>query len=105
MYAHILSSVIDSWGEEPADDALLAYTLRCRGQILATKLRRGDPATSALAAEVAYDRALLRLCAAHGIAVAVARFSHPRQERARLERELDAAGVDLFERGEQHYGP
>jgi hypothetical protein len=49
----------------------------------------------ALAAEIAYDRALIRMCEIHGIDVALTNFAYPKSERARIERMLALAGVDL----------
>jgi hypothetical protein len=60
---------------------------------------QGHTALVALAAEVAYDRALIKLCEAHSIEVVDMNFLHPRQERARLEAALVAAGIDLACRG------
>jgi hypothetical protein len=71
--------------------------------MLASAPYRGESASLALAAEVSYDRALIKLCTANGIAADVVGFSHPGAERARLERELATAGIDLaaFARGRE----
>ena len=50
---------------------------------------------TALAAEIAYDRALVCLAAQCGIDVTPTNFVHPRIERERLELELVRRGVDL----------
>jgi hypothetical protein len=52
-------------------------------------------AVVSLAAELSYDRALIKVCEAHSIDTTTRRFSHPKEERARLERELMAIGIDL----------
>ncbi len=52
-------------------------------------------AISALAVEVAYDCALLNLCAREGIHAFPSDFSRPAQDRRRLERELKQVGIDL----------
>jgi hypothetical protein len=51
----------------------------------------------ALAAEIAYDRALIRLCERHEIKVDRTAFMHPREARMCLEADLSAAGVGLIE--------
>jgi hypothetical protein len=48
-----------------------------------------------LAAQLAYDRALIRLCLASGIATSPARFERPAIERQRLEDALAGIGVVL----------
>jgi len=50
-----------------------------------------------VAIEIAYDRALVCLADRVGVDVSPCGFAHPKIERARLEFELMAAGVDLEE--------
>lgn len=100
MYTHLLSSVLDDWVDAFTGEALIDYTLVCRAETLASlsqrpKGERCSPAYIALGAEVAYDRALIKLCAANGIDVSADGFSHPAAERNRLERELASCGIDL----------
>jgi hypothetical protein len=95
MYAHILSSALNDWVDELTGDALVDYALVCRTEMRRPPQYQGETALIALAAEVAYDRALIKLCEAHGIGVVDLSFLHPRQERARLEAALVAAGIDL----------
>jgi hypothetical protein len=95
MYDDILSSAIDVWVEELTGDALIDYALACRAQMQASGSRRGSTAMRALAAEIAYDRALIRLCETLGIDVALTNFAYPKPERARIEGILALAGVDL----------
>ena len=92
MYAHILSSVLNDWVDELSGEALIDFAQVCRVQMLESA---GDTAVIALAAELSYDRALLKVCAAHGIDITGRRFSQPREERAQLEQELTAIGIDL----------
>ena len=54
-----------------------------------------DTAAVGLTAELSYDRALLKVCEAHGIATSTRRFTRPREERSLLERELIGVGIDL----------
>ena len=102
MYTHLLSSVLDDWVDEFTGDALVDYALVCRAATLASRPRYSgngmdESACIALGAEIAYDRALIKLCAANGIEVSAESFSHPAAERARLEHELAAQGIGLFD--------
>jgi hypothetical protein len=95
MYVDILSSALGSWVDELTDSSLVEYTLTCRAEMLGAGPHRGDTAYSSLAVEIAYDRALIKLCEAHDVPVMATSFAHPREERARLEHELASAGIDL----------
>jgi hypothetical protein len=95
MYVDILSSALDTWVDELTGSALVDYVLACRVEMLDTGPRYGVTAYSSLAAEVAYDRALIKLCETNYVTVTPTNFAFPRQERARLERELAAVGIDL----------
>ena len=92
MYADILSSVLNDWVDELSGHALIDFTQVCRAQMLESA---GDTAAVALAAELSYDRALLKVCEAHGIGTSTRRFTRPREERSRLEQELLGVGIDL----------
>ena len=92
MYVTILSSVLNDWVDELSGAALIDFAQVCRAQMLESA---GATAVVALAAELSYDRALIKVCEAHGIDATTRRFSRPREERARLEGELLAIGVDL----------
>jgi hypothetical protein len=52
-------------------------------------------ASSRIAAELEYDRALVRLCRLHAIPCGAERFTRPLRERQRLEDALEALGVDV----------
>jgi len=95
MYSLILLSALDDWVNEFTGDALIDYALVCRSEMLKPSEYQGGSALTSLAAEVAYDRALLKLCEAHGINVVNLSFLHPQEERARLEAALAMAGLDL----------
>ena len=106
MYTHLLSSVLDDWVDEFTGDALIDYALACRDATLASSPRypgsdMDESACIALGAEIAYDRALIKLCAANGIQVSAESFSRPAAERARLEHELATHGIALFELARQ----
>lgn len=98
MYTHLLSSVFDDWVDALSGETLIDYALVCRAETLAPLSHDAQGSTSAyiaLGAEVAYDRALIKLCEANGIEVSADGFSHPAAERNRLERELATCGIDL----------
>jgi hypothetical protein len=95
MYVDILSSALEGWGDELDGTALVDHALWCRAKMLGPVPNHSDSAYSSLAAEIAYDRALIKLCEAKAIPVKAASFAFPYQERARLERKLATAGIDL----------
>ncbi len=94
IYAGILSSVLNDWVDELSGDALIDFAQVCRVQMLGASPNR-DGAATALAAELSYDRALIKVCETHGIEAFPLRFSRPGAERARLERELLVVGIDI----------
>jgi hypothetical protein len=98
MYTHLLSSVFDEWVDALTGEALIDYALICRAETLGQLSQDARGRTSAyiaLGAEVAYDRALIKLCVASGIEVSAEGFSHPAAERNRLERKLASCGINL----------
>lgn len=95
MYVALLLSALDNWNENLSDDELVEHVLACRTAMLSALPRRGESTYSALGAEIAYDRALIKLCEAHDLEVVASNFAHPRKERDHLEHELGAAGYDL----------
>lgn len=95
MYSYLLSSVNGDMSEDLAGEALVDYALVCRTATLDRGPHPGQSVYSSLATEVAYDRALISLCRANGVEVIESRFSHPSEERDRLERALATAGIDL----------
>jgi hypothetical protein len=92
MYVDVLSSALEAWSHDLGGDMLVNYVLGCRAQMLTVGPVRD--VQEALAAEVAYDRALIQLCADVGIAATPAGFDQPQAERTRLERTL-ASEVDI----------
>jgi hypothetical protein len=105
MYAELLTSAQVGLLDNLQADALLCYALDCRSEMLATGPVTRATALSALAVEVAYDCALLGLCAMEGIETVAADFSHPAQDRRRLEVELKGAGIDLTALARRWRGP
>jgi hypothetical protein len=93
VYADILSSILNDWVDELSGDALIHFAQVCRAQMLESAR---DTAVIALAAELSYDRALIKVCEACGIDATSLRYSHPGQERSRLESELTAIGIDVI---------
>ncbi len=98
MYTELL---IAACGQQPAPaDAserdALEEVLRCR----ARRGERGEPAGPdlvpvALALELSYDVALLRLALAVGVEADPSRFDQPTRERERLEKALRERGIGL----------
>jgi hypothetical protein len=105
MYTELVAHAQGGLHENLQGDALLCYALDCRSEMLASGPITRATAMSALAVEVAYDCALLKLCAAMGIEPVVADFSHPAQDRRRLEVALMGAGIDLASVGRLWKGP
>jgi hypothetical protein len=105
MYVDILTSALDGWGDELNGDALIDYALECRAEMLKVGPKHGDTAYSSLAAEIAYDRALVRLCETKNVTVFATNFSSPRRERSRLERQLASSGIDLTALGRRRPQP
>ncbi len=92
MYVTLLSGALDLWDADLDDDALLDHVRDCRAALPARDLGAGAMSGTALAAEIAYDRALVCLAAQSGIDVTPTNFVHPRIERERLELEIDLPG-------------
>jgi hypothetical protein len=61
------------------------------------RLRAADTssAAEALAREISYDGALIRLCTSLQVPASPSGFTHPPAERARLEQLLSDGGVEL----------
>jgi hypothetical protein len=96
MYVHLLSAALKS--DEPragAPGELLAVARTRRDQMLASAGHIRPSAERSLAYDVNYDAALIALCAVTGIDATPALFGQPKEERARLERALADAGLDL----------
>ena len=87
MYTDLLTRALGN-GEEGqrSDDLLLADLLQSRARL--HDGRGTIPVAEALAREVSYDGALVRLCRSLGVATAPGRFANPPRERARLEHAL-----------------
>jgi hypothetical protein len=95
MYTDLLVSAQGYLRADLDGDALVAYAIECRSELLTFGPVTRATAMAALAVEVAYDSALLRLCAVKDIGALAKDFSHPAQGRRRFERELQRVGIDL----------
>ena len=76
-----------------SDDLLLADLVDSRARLHATG--PAAPVAEALAREVSYDGALIRLCASLNVRATPEWFDSPERERARLEQELAHRGILL----------
>ena len=96
MYVDLLTRALGK-GEEGhrSDDLLLADLVHSRARLRATEGDSRIPVAEALARELSYDGALIRLCALLDVPTGPASFANPVRERARLERELTARGLEL----------
>jgi len=95
MYVKLLSDSLEDWTEELSPEELVDYALACRREIPETPSVQRDTVYGLLGAEVAYDRVLIKLCAAMNFECVVVNFAFPKQERRRVEAELAVRGVDL----------
>jgi hypothetical protein len=95
MYVELLSTALDDWANEMSRGALISHVRSCRDVMLNPGVYDGRSSFGLLAVEIAYDRALVRLCEECGIYVESSDFMYPHEARARLESELTLAGVDL----------
>jgi hypothetical protein len=94
MYRDLLTQALGDGGEKGrTDDRLLADLVDSRARLLATG--PAAPVAEALARELSYDGALIRLCVCLDVRATPVWFDCPQRERARLERELAHRGIRL----------
>jgi hypothetical protein len=94
MYRDLLVQALGTGGgESRSDDLLLADLVDSRARLQATGM--AAPVAEALARELSYDGALIRLCICLDVRTTAAWFDSPGRERARLERELARRGIRL----------
>jgi hypothetical protein len=105
MYVQLLSAVLRSDEATPCAPGELLSQARTRRHQMLTSADRSRSAERNLAYDVNYDCALIRLCAAEGIAATPASFGQPGVERARLERALAQNGLDLVQRDPVSWSP
>lgn len=101
MYGRLLAMAVadqEAGDEVPAEQELVRHLTDVRVRLVPRSPLLGPvvvDAAESLAAQVDYDRTLLRLCRLRGIACAPERFTRPDVERRRLEAALMADGVAL----------
>ena len=95
MYVQILSSALDEWVNDLTGPDLIEYAILCREELGAVAPPGRGSAYSALALEIAYDRALIALCTEHGLYAHATTFAYPIAERKRVESLLAEIGIDL----------
>jgi hypothetical protein len=95
MYTELLVSAQERLRDDLDGDTLVGYAIECRSELLTLGPVSHSTAIATLAVEVAYDWALLTLCAIEDIAAVPTDFSHPARGRRRLELELRRVGIDL----------
>ena len=106
MYVDLLTRALGK-GEEGhrSEDLLLADLLHTRARLRATERDTGTSVAEALARELSYDGALIRLCRSLDLPTGPGCFTHPAGERARLERELSEHGISLPPAAERQLQP
>jgi hypothetical protein len=97
MYVNILKSALAQWPVDSSELSLVEYAVSRRVEMLDVGLLGRDAAYELLTAEVAYDRALIKVCEANNVTANAGSFAYPQRERDRLERELADVGIDLTE--------
>ncbi len=93
MYVSLLEGALDDWVDTNEPAATFEHARVCRSR-MALALTHGS-SYSALAAQLSYDRSLIKLCETLHVESSARRFAHPLAERHRLERELARLGLDL----------
>jgi hypothetical protein len=111
MYSQLLEAVLANEADpelRPRSQGPLADVLRLRHAMdRRASQADGDPgwAMQAVADQLAYDAALIRLARRRGIPTDPARFEIPEQGRAEIEEALVAIGVNLPRRTPREPGP
>ena len=102
MYTQLLDAALRQISiDGPGPEEAVAEVQRCRAQLERTNLNVDpDTVSAALAVQIGYDAALLRLAALIGIDSDPSRFDRPQLERTRLEGALTERGFPLDQSGE-----
>ncbi len=93
MYRDLLTQALGKSEEQRSEDLLLADLVESRARLGVTG--GPEPVAEALARELCYDGALIRLCASLHVRATPEWFECPERERARLEYELLRRGILL----------
>jgi hypothetical protein len=96
MYVDVLSDALRASKGGLTGEALVDHVVDSRVHMLSARLGSTPSAYDLLAAEIAYDVSLIRLCDDLGVDTGVADFANPLIERTRIEDVLaDSRGLDL----------
>jgi len=95
MYVELLSGALESWVDELTNPQLVRYARTCRDALVHPGTYGAVSNAEVLVAEIAYDRALIRLCERHAVQVDTRAFLFPDIARAGIEAALRDAGVSL----------
>ena len=97
LYSELLASALDDFNEEPSLEMLVGSAAVFRAVLRSpVSQERGTP-FGALATEIAYDCALIKLCTLLGADAGAASFDVPSRDRRRMERALARLGINLDE--------
>ncbi len=107
MYTQLLDAALHQLSiDGSGEDVAVAEVQRYRNQLeRATPDVDPDTVSAALALQIGYDVALLRLAELVGIDSDPGRFDRPQLERTRLEREFARRGIPLNQNGESSQEP
>jgi hypothetical protein len=93
IYVDLLTQALGTDEAIPrSSDLLLADLVQSRDRLRAAD---SGSAAEALARELSYDGALIRLCTSIQVAASPSGFTNPPAERARLEHLLSDSGLEL----------
>ena len=95
MYRDLLTRALGKDEDGRRSEDLLADLVESRARLHVTGA--AAPVAEALARELSYDGALIRLCTAVHVRATPEWYESPEHERARLERELSRRGIRLPE--------
>jgi hypothetical protein len=96
MYVDLLERALGGDEEQRrSEDLLLSDLVHSRARLCAMEGHLTAPVAEALARELSYDSALIRLCESLDVVTAPDRFANPEREREHLEHELEARGIAL----------
>jgi hypothetical protein len=96
MYVDVLSDALRAPHGTLTGEGLIDRVVDTRINMLSSRVGHTPTAYDLLAAEIAYDVSLIRLCDELGIVTGVAEFASPLIERTRIERVLaEDRGLDL----------
>jgi hypothetical protein len=103
MYVDVLSDAIRASDGGLTGQALVDFVVSARVRMLSARVGSAPSAYDLLAADIAYDVSLIRLCDNLGVATGVADFANPLSERTRIEHVLaEACGLDLCALSRSH---